>query len=634
MDRGEATNSSGGPFLQGAEWWKLLAVAMLISTIVHLLVFHPYYFGDELFNFAMAEASGGSFLETFAKLNSYKPRVLFNGWWALISTSDWPRLVPMLVSAGFLAVALAAACFLVQLRGRKALMLQIMLVLVVVTCRFGVMLPFDYVASIIEFSSLAFFLLGLLILIRARFLEHVSVKPGLMALSLFAAAIFSHERYVAAVFAVGGVIGLAGLLRRKPAGMAWGVILGALGPLVFVALSKMISVVSLSTGTAGLSVALGTDTLNAAGIYLGNLFLATSQGHSWFFAKLPADPLSTWLTAIAGLALCVWLVDAVRRKEYLDSSLYLFASMLALLVIACLPGTGRQEARWLFPVFVLFAIMVATHGALWARLVMLGTMLTTNAAFLLQGSPEKIYNIVASSQARDLSLALNHVKAPGSVGLIVGEREPDVSWMLGGGGFGPGLSTTPGVQFSRINLLEGIHVFRAVDDAKGQLGVEPDFGVKAVGSGSYAFMTQHELRSATTADVPPLEELRKLGGDGLWQSWTLRGLAVDAIGEVHLTADADGFLRVPVQQLEGRLLVYRMKSLSGQPVQARLQVNWMSDSDRFLSATIQVVDVAVEGKDYAMFLAPPVGAKDGLVYITLASAEVSDVHVEFVGIEP
>ena len=124
MDRGEATNSSGGPFLQGAEWWKLLAVAMLISTIVHLLVFHPYYFGDELFNFAMAEASGGSFLETFAKLNSYKPRVLFNGWWALISTSDWPRLVPMLVSAGFLAVALAAACFLVQLRGRKALMLQ------------------------------------------------------------------------------------------------------------------------------------------------------------------------------------------------------------------------------------------------------------------------------------------------------------------------------------------------------------------------------------------------------------------------------------------------------------------------------------------------------------------------------
>ena len=103
---------------------------------------------------------------------------------------------------------------------------------------------------------------------------------------------------------------------------------------------------------------------------------------------------------------------------------------------------------------------------------------------------------------------------------------------------------------------------------------------------------------------------------------------------MHLTADADGFLRVPVQQLEGRLLVYRMKSLSGQPVQARLQVNWMSDSDRFLSATIQVVDVAVEGKDYAMFLAPPVGAKDGLVYITLASAEVSDVHVEFVGIEP
>ena len=634
MDRVEPINSRDTPFLWGGGWWKLLAVAMLTSTTVHLFVFHPYYFGDELFNFAMADSSGGSFLETFAKLNSYKPRVLFNGWWALISTSDWPRFAPMLVSAGFLAVALVAACLLVQWRERKALLLQIMLVLVVVTCRFGVMLPFDYVASIIEFSSLAFFLLGLIVLIRARFLEHASVKPGLMALALFAAAIFSHERYVAAVFAVGGVIGLTGLLRRKPAGMAWGVILGALGPLVFVVLSKMISVVSLSTGTAGLSVALGSDTLKAAGIYLGNLFLATSQGHSWFFAKLPAEPLSTGLMAVAGLAFCVWLVDAVRRKEYSDSSLYLFASMLALLMIACLPGTGRQEARWLFPVFVLFAIMVATHGALWARRGMLAIMLTTNAAFLLQGSPEKIYNVVASSQARDLSLALNHVKVPGSVGLIIGEREPDVSWMLGGGGFGPGLSTTPGVQFSRINLPEGIHVFRAVDDAKGQLGVEPDFGVKAVGSGSYAFMTQRELRSATTADVPPLQELRKLGGDGLWQSWTLRGLAVDATGEVHLTADADGFLRVPVQQLEGRLLVYRMKSLAGQPVQARLQVNWMSDSDRFLSAAIQVVDVGLEGKDYAMFLAPPVGAKDGLVYITLASTVASDVHVEFVGIEP
>ncbi|WP_155944551.1 hypothetical protein [Pseudoxanthomonas sp. Root630] len=635
MDRVETIGSSDAPLPVGTGWWKLFAVAMLTSTTVHLLVFHPYYFGDELFNFAMADSSGGGFLETFAKLNSYKPRLLFNGWWALISTADLSRFTPMLISAAFLAATLAAACVLVQWRDRKAFLLQIVLVLVIVTCRFGAMLPFDYVASIIEFSSLAFFLFGLVVLTRAHFLEQARMKPGLLALALFAAAIFSHERYVAAVLAVGGVIGLMGLLRRRPEGMAWGVILGGLGPLAFVALSKMISVVSLSTGTAGLSVTLGHDTLKAAGIYLGNLFLATSQGHSWFFAKLPAEPLSTWLVAITGVALLGWSVDAVRRRKCSDLSLYLFVSMLALLMIACLPGTGRQEARWLFPAFVLFAVMVATHGTAWVRLVMLGTMLVANVAFLQYGSPEKIYNIVASSQARDLSLALNHVKAPGAVGLLIGEREPDVSWMLGGGGFGPGLSTTPGVQFSRINLPEGVHVFRAVDDAKAQLGLEPDFGVKAVGSGSYAFMTQRELRSATTADVPPLTALHRLGGDGAWQEWTLRGLATEATGELYLTADADGFLRVPVQQLEGRRLVYRMSSLSGRPVQARLQVNWMAESDRFLSAAIQVVDVGEGGKDYAMFLAPPVGAKDGLVYVTLAASNVtSNVHVEFVGIEP
>ena len=91
---------------------RLFVVAMLASTVVHLLVFHPYYFGDELFNFAMADSTGQDFLATFAKLNSYKPRILFNGWWALITTAQLPRIVPMLISTFFLAATLTAACLL------------------------------------------------------------------------------------------------------------------------------------------------------------------------------------------------------------------------------------------------------------------------------------------------------------------------------------------------------------------------------------------------------------------------------------------------------------------------------------------------------------------------------------------
>ena len=45
---------------------------------------------------------------------------------------------------------------------------------------------------------------------------------------LFSAAIFSHERYAAPVFAVGVVVCLLGLVRRQPRTVAWGAVLGGL----------------------------------------------------------------------------------------------------------------------------------------------------------------------------------------------------------------------------------------------------------------------------------------------------------------------------------------------------------------------------------------------------------------------
>ncbi len=633
MSKVELLSPRAAVLPDAAAWGRLFVVAMLASTVVHLLVFHPYYFGDELFNFAMAESTGQDFLATFAKLNSYKPRILFNGWWALITTAQSPRVVPMLISAFFLAATLTAACLLVGLRDRGALLLQAVLVAVIATCRFGAMLPFDYVASTIEFSSLAFFLFGVLVLAKGEFLEQPRAWTGLIALALFVAAVFSHERYAAPVFATGCVVALWGLVHRRPALIAWGAALGGLAPFLFIALSKLISVVSLSTGTAGLSVALGHETLDAAGIYLSNLFASTSLGHEWFFAKLAPGTLSTWLVAVSVLMLLLWFFDALRSRKWSGVSLYLFASMLALLAIACLPGTNRQEARWLFPVFVLFAIIVATHGRVWLRIAMLILLLAGNLLFLHGGNPGKIYNIVASTQARDISLGLNHIKPPGNIGQVIGIREPDVSWMLGGGDFGPGLSATPGAQFSRLNLPPGIQVFRSATDASGQLGAAPDFGVMSLGPQSYALLDQRELHSATTGGTPQLGTLRKLGGDGAWKDWSLRGLVPGAAGELNLRGSGDGFLRVPAQQLEGRRLVYRMSSPSARTVQARLQVNWMAGGDTLLSAAIQVVDVTEAAKDYSMFLMPPAGGTDGLVYVTLATPGDDPVHVEFVGIE-
>ncbi|GAB3362697.1 hypothetical protein GCM10027431_01110 [Lysobacter rhizosphaerae] len=610
----------------------LFGVALLVSAVVHLLVFHPFYFGDELFNFAMAESTGRDFLATFSKLNSYKPRIFFNGWWALIATAQWPRVVPMLISSFFLAGTLVAACLLVGLRDKRAILLQILVAAVITTCRFSAMLPFDYVASIIEYSSLAFFLFGIYLLTKSEFLECPGLKVGLAVLALFAAAIFSHERYVAPVFAVGSIIAIGGLVRRRPVVVAWGAILGGAAPLSFILFSKLISVVPLATGTAGLSVAIGHDTLEAAGIYLSNLFASTSLGHEWFFVKLAPGMTSHLLVVVSVLALLVWLFGVFRIRNWSEGSLYLLASMFALLLIACLPGTSRQEARWLFPVFVVFAILVATHGIQWARMGMLLALLMGNLLFLYKGDLQ-IYNVVASSQARDLSMALNHVKAPGKVGLIVGAREPDVSWMLGGGAFGPGLSATPGVQFSKLNLPAGLHVYRSPSDAMGQVGRAPDFGVMPVGAGTYALLTQRELQSAISGEAVPLDQLRKLGGDGAWDAWSLRGLVPDGDGALNLKGSGDGFLRVPVQELEGRRVVYRMRTSTNTPVQARLQVNWMEGSDKFLAAAIQVVDVTDQAKDYSMFLTAPLEATDGLVYVTLASPGQNPVHVEFVGVE-
>ena len=119
----------------------------------------------------------------------------------------------------------------------------------------------------------------------------------------------------------------------------------------------------------------------------------------------------------------------------------------------------------------------------------------------------------------------------------------------------------------------------------------------------------------------------------LWKDWSLRGLVPGAAGELNLRGSGDGFLRVPAQQLEGRRLVYRMSSPSARTVQARLQVNWMAGGDTLLSAAIQVVDVTEAAKDYSMFLMPPAGGTDGLVYVTLATPGDDPVHVEFVGIE-
>lgn len=612
-------------------WIFFYGMSLLAALVLHLLCAHPYYFGDELFNFAMAEDAGRSFVSTYAKLNSYKPRLAFNGVWAFIAVQQPPRLFVMTASAAMLALALTSLLAIsYKAHSQRKLWLGLLVVLAVATSRFGVMLPFDHVAGLIEYSSLAFLALALVQALQPGFIETGNRWTGGVVLALLTLAVLTHERYLAPVLALGGGFVVIGLVTRTKHLVWWGAIFAAIPACVFLGLTKLLAVVPLTTGTAGLPVTLGVDTIKAFAIYCASLLLSANVGYDWFFPKLAPGALPIVVSVLSTIALVGWLAG-LRRERHTKEDALLGLVVLSLLAVACLPGTTRQEARWLFPAAAFFATLVARVGVSWSQLLLLAAAVISNITFLLLGKPDQIYNIAASKQARDLGLALNSVRPPGSVGVVLGAREPDISWALGGGNFGPGLTAAPGVMYSKINLPNGFYLFSKEQDVRERHGRPPDFGVVRAGD-SHAYIPSNVLRAISNPSDLDLRQLQQLGGDNHWRGWTLRGLQPDPAGRLILRAEGDGFFEVPATALDGRVLVYRMKALEGAPTRARLQVNWMGTDDQLLAAPITVVDVAPDPRNFATFLVAPAGAKSGLVYVTLDTPSSAKVHVQFVGL--
>lgn len=615
-------------------------IFLLLAVSISLVFYHPYYFGDELFSFGFGAQHGDSFLSVLNELNAYKPRVMMNLLWAAIVAADLPRWVPMAVNA----VAMAACATLVYHLGtrhldasRPAAMLAGALVLL---SRFNVMLYFDYVSGTVETLSLGFFLAG--IALAANSLLRNGDDPAWRLLTSgasFLLAVLVHERFAA------GLAGLAAIcfLVRLPAVVKGGslqrlvfpITIAALPLAVFVALVKGLSDKPLTMGTSGQTVQFGTETLHVAATYIGNVFFGGNHGPPWFVGMLnqshPWAPMVFWVSGAALAA--AWILPwALRRRgaepaasppPAYQAGAAFFAAAIGMILIASLPGASRQEARWMFPVFALVALVVLALYRGGPRYLLLGMLVASQAFYLQFGTVATIASITASRTAQLFGDGLDALDLPGNSGLVMAAPEPDTSWVLGGNG----------EVFCRVNLAPGNCLYtRAAYDS----GVAKDYGYGLIptpnardGSPSYRFIAKWE--AAILLDPTSLPATGDvLGGAAGWDDWKLYDRGQLSGGGLLLSRLAENFVRVDAHRLDGAFLTYRAAAIEGGSVPMRMQVNWHDAQDKFIDAYLDVVAVGPGMRDYPAMLIAPQGAAYGYVYASLHDGAKGKVSLESV----
>lgn len=413
-----------------------LAALFLLAAAVSLGAYHPFYFGDELTAF-FRPLEARAFANVFSDLNSYKPRLLFNGLWALYGMYDVPRAVPMVVNLLCLWGAASMLYLIARRRFEAPRAVALLVGVICLSSRFGVMLGFDYLSGNIETLSALLFFSALYHALA--YVGGTAAGPGklLVVLAFATGAVLVHERYIAATFVLGLAILLepSGDRRQRLPRIVAGAAVALLPFVVFYVAGKQLASLDVSTGTSGQSIDIGTDTVWIAVRYLANLFLGTNFGLPWFVGSLGLGrfPGTFAIPLMATSAIVVWAALLRHARNVAWTRVLLLAGLvLALVAVAALPGIDKQESRWMFPVAGLVSLLVVALARGKGARAPLLVYLVINLVYLFSGSYRSVFNVEASTEARQFGLAFAQVPWNGKPGVLLDAPQPQTGWWLGG----------------------------------------------------------------------------------------------------------------------------------------------------------------------------------------------------------
>jgi hypothetical protein len=617
-------------------------LAWIIVFLAMAAAYHPYFFGDEI-NALREIGAPGSFLKSLAISSEYKPRLLFNSIWVIGGMHEWPRWGFAAINA-FCMGGIGALTARIASRYLAATRLQIWMLLgsTVLLSRFGVMIYFDYVSGIIETMSLFLFLCAVVLSIEGARRK----ASGFVCLAVVAAtaAVLVHERYMAATFAFSCVFAGYAVVcgrRNRPAWMFPMIAaMAVIPPATFILLTKYFGSLPISTGTSATEVALNLGTVKVFFTYLANVFLGMNFGKDWFVGSLNMGSRAgfRWSLAFAAAFLPAWAIYLRSVGRDRGRWLMIFALLAvigALVVMASLPGEGRQEARWIYPVGVFVGLLFLCAPSAVPRYLLLGLAAVLSALHWGSGALMTTANVYESRSARNLAVGVNNLIPTGRNAVLMGIEGAD--WMVG--------HSQGAAYFARRNFIIPLSL-RVHESTDSSILSWADVGLLRVGSddrGAALFSPIYGTPLKLMLDPQQIERYRGatgspafLGQGRAWEGWVWS--RAPKLGDDGLVLEAPthfaAFTSVPAHQLDMQTLTYRARLLEpGSPSKMRLQVNWMDEKDRFIDATIQVVDVGKDVRDYSMQVIAPPHARGGLVYANLHDGETKAVLLESVRIQ-
>lgn len=605
----------------------------IICFCAYLIAYHPYYFGDELISFHQAEANKNLFFATFRTSNEYKPRLIFNGLWSILSTLAAPRWIFMVV-VGFSAYYIATLLYSVsRLHFKSSRFTAWLIVATFLMSRFGVITYYDYVSGTIELISLAFFVSAVVLVLAPDFLKNISgAFRSIVIILLNTLAVFVHERYLAGSFALGVFIAGLSLRSIKPVAIDWprfilGVTVAILPLSCFLIANKICGSLPLVTGTSGQKIAVSLETAKVFWDFFLNVFFGQNYGQPWLVGSLNNTTkhgekilVALALMSIATYSLFLWFSRERLCKNW--RSIVLIAGVIGgLILVASLPGPTRQEGRWMIPVAALIPLLALSAARGWIRGLLLSLYFVTSATYLVEGSQWKIVNVAGSNMSNALATSLNTIKPMGAIGIMVDSVEPDTSWVIANG--------ASEETYSRINLHNNLLIYTSVPKSQSY-----DFGIVYISSDlknkpRYAYLSKSAVKFLKNPDMDNSYQAETLGGQGVWSKWTLSSGIKIVSGSLLLTSTKNGFLPSTRSDLNNKIIIYRAKALAGQSPM-RIQVNWQDKNGAFISAYIKVVEVNSTEKSYAALLEAPNGASEGMVYATLHDGAKASVELKSV----
>lgn len=606
-----------------------LILAIIISLMV-VVTYHSFYFGDELIPWLVLERHD-NFLGALSEYSGYKPRLIFNSLWITFSFFELSRFVPAAIFAISQFVT-AALIYKIISNICQDRLLSWLAVLAFLTNRFGIAIWYDYLSGIIESLSLCFFLAGLYLLHHERAEKYKIISSFV----LFVCCVLVHERYIAGIFV--SVI-LSALLVDSLKPYRLHLFLASLFPaLVFFLLNQTLGQNSIAMGTSGQEVGLGLKTLLSFITYLGNIFFHINYGKPWFFGALTIDSeLGLKISTISALIFAiVYFTGLLYKNRQINpkKAIIYFGCIVAFVAVASLPGTDRQEARWIHPVAAMMLFLYASSFSKPTFLKLLLLLISINCFYFFSGALNGVANVTSSKIAQTLGITLTSGTLLGNKGIIIGGGN-GTSWAIGGGS-ALGNDTYDGKLFTKANAINNKQVFL---QPEGDNYIDGSFDFALIFSSErnahQAFMfKQHSISYARTLlspDTLSSNEKIILGKQGKWDSWIFANKQ-HVKGDLLLAKNFDGFFEIDASKLNNNFLIYTAKKIDDRKTTMRIQVNWMDENNQFINAFIKVVELKKESEIFSESIIAPQTAKKGLVYATLHGDSVGEAILESVEI--